>query len=144
MVRLNMKLLFKLLAGLCVVLMLASCGSSTPEAAAKKYMEAVFDGDADKVISMIYLPDKEKKEPGVQDMLSGKVKGMVADAKKRADKNSGVKEITTDEAKYSEDKKTAEVMVTVTFKNNDSEPKKEHVSLIDIDGGWKLNLGGRH
>lgn len=139
MVRLNMKLLFKLLAGLCVALMLASCGSSTPEAAAKKYMEAAFDGDADKVLGMMYLPDEEKNKPGIQDMLSGKVKGMVADAKERAEKNGGVKEITTGDAQYSNDKKTATVKVTVTFKNG-GEPKEEIVNLIDVDGSWKLNL----
>lgn len=139
-----MKLLFKLLTGLCVVLMLTACGSSTPEAAAKKYMGAVFDGDADKVIGMMYLPDDKKNEPGVQDMLSGKVKGMVAHAKEQAEKNGGVKEITTNEAKYSEDKKTAEVRAKVTFKNDGSEPKEEIVNLIDIDGDWKLNLGGKH
>lgn len=46
----------------------------------KKYVRAVYNGDADTVISMIYLAEKDKKEAGMQEMLSGKIKVIVAEA----------------------------------------------------------------
>ena len=72
---------FQFFICLFVSIILVACGGgSSPEAAAKKYVRAVYNGDADTVISMIYLAEKDKKEAGMQEMLSGKIKVIVAEA----------------------------------------------------------------
>ena len=136
-----MKLLFKLLVSLCAVLMIVSCdnSSSTPESVAKAYVEAFFNGNADKVISLIYIPDDAKNDPGAKDMMSGKIKQGVMKAKEKASKDGGVKNITVEKAQYSEDKQTAEVPVTVTFKG-DAPAYNETIKVIKTDDGWKLKL----
>lgn len=140
-VRLNMKLLVKLLVGLCIVFMVSSCGgSSTPEAAAKKYIEAVYDGDADKAIAMIELADKDKNAPGVEDMVSGKMKSAVAKAQEQAKQRGGVKEITTQPATYTDDDKTlARVTANISFNDSNLQQKK-YIHLIKTDDGWKIKI----
>ena len=78
-----MKKFFGVFICLFFSVILAACGGGgSPEAAAKKYVQAVYNGDADTVISMIYIAEKDKKEAGLQEMLSGKIKVIVAEAKK--------------------------------------------------------------
>ncbi|WP_066570569.1 DUF4878 domain-containing protein [Snodgrassella sp. CFCC 13594] len=135
-----MKFIAKLFSVFCIAFFISSCGgSSSPEAAAKKYVDAVYAGDSDTVISMVHISDKHKDEPGLKDMVSGKVKQAVMHDKENAEKNGGVKGISVGEPKYSEDKKTAEVLVTISFKNS-GKPKQELVRLIDTDNGWKLKF----
>lgn len=137
-----MKLLVKLLIGLCIAFMVSSCGgSSTPEAAAKKYIEAVYDGDADKAIAMIELADKDKNTPGVEDMVTGKMKSAVAKAQEQAKQRGGVKEITTQPATYddSADKTFANVTVIINF-NDSNPPEKQYTHLIKTDDGWKIKI----
>jgi hypothetical protein len=135
-----MKKLFSLLIGLSITLLLVACGgASTPEAAAKKYTEAVYAGDSEKVISMIHLEEKDKKQAGLEDMVAGKVKGQIAHTKEIADKNGGVKEISVGEPTYKSDNKIANVLVTVTFKKSEKS-KQENVRLIKTDDGWKLKI----
>ncbi len=79
-----MKKLFDFFICLFLSVIFAACGGGgSPEAAAKKYVQAIYNGDADTVISMIYIAEKDKKEAGLQEMLSGKIKVIVAEAKKR-------------------------------------------------------------
>ncbi|PIT22027.1 DUF4878 domain-containing protein [Snodgrassella alvi] len=135
-----MKKLFSLLIGLSITLLLVACGgASTPEAAAKKYTEAVYAGDSETAISMIYLNENDKKEAGLPEMLSGKIKAEIAHRKEFANKNGGVKEISVGEPQYDNDKKFADVLVTVTFKKSEK-PKEEHIRLIKTDDGWKLKI----
>lgn len=136
----SMKKIFSLLTGLCILLALAACGgASTPEAAAKKYTEAVYAGDSETAISMIYLSEQDKKKAGLPEMLSGKIKAEIAHRKEFAVKNGGIKEISVGEPKYDNDKKFADVPVTVTFKKSEK-PKEEHIRLIKTDDGWKLKI----
>lgn len=113
-----MKKLFDFFICLFLSVILAACGGGgSPEAAAKKYVQAIYNGDADTVISMIYIAEKDKKEAGLQEMLSGKIKVIVAEAKKKANENGGISNIDVEEPKYSQDKNSADVVVKVQFKN---------------------------
>lgn len=133
-----MKKIVSLLIGLFITLAIAACGgNSSPEAAAKAFTEAVYSGDSQKVISMIYLSEKDKKEAGVQDILSGKIKMSVSHEKEVADKNGGLKNISIEGIKYDDDKKSAHVQISVTFKNTE-QIKKKNLYLIKTDDGWKV------
>lgn len=134
-----MKKLFQFFICLFVSIILAACGGgSSPEAAAKKYVQAIYNGDADTVISMIYIAEKDKKEAGLQEMLSGKIKAIVAEAKKKANENGGVSNIVVEEPKYSQDKNSADVVVKVQFKNLEN-PIPTELHLVKTDGGWKIS-----
>ncbi|MFD1244876.1 DUF4878 domain-containing protein [Paralysiella testudinis] len=134
----------RLLAGILSLLMafsLAACGSggSSPEKVAERYVELVYKGDADGVLKLIVLKPEERDKPGVEDMLRGKIKAMMAKAQEKADKAGGVKDITAAPANYSEDKQRAAVQVTVTFKKSDT-PDVARIRLFHTDDGWKINL----
>lgn len=134
----------RLLAGILTLFLafsLTACGSggSSPEKVAERYVELVYKGDADGVMKLIALKSGDKDEPGVEDMLRGKIKSMMAKAQEKADKAGGVKDITVAPANYSEDKKRADVEVTVTFKKSDT-PDIARIRLFNTDDGWKINL----
>ena len=134
-----MKKLFDFFICLFLSVILAACGGGgSPEAAAKKYVQAIYNGDADTVISMIYIAEKDKKEAGLQEMLSGKIKAIVAKAKKKANENGGVSNIVVEEPKYSQDKNSADVVVKVQFKNLEN-PIPTELHLVKTDGGWKIS-----
>lgn len=134
-----MKKLFDFFICLFVSVILAGCGGGgSPEAAAKKYVQAIYNGDADTVISMIYIAEKDKKEAGLQEMLSGKIKAIVAKAKEKANENGGVSNIVVEEPKYSQDKNSADVVVKVKFKNLEN-PIPTELHLVKTDGGWKIS-----
>lgn len=143
-----MKKLFFTLSALFVAFALVACSNSgnTPQAAAKQFFEAMSKGDADNVMKLMHMPDmqkemgddKEKKE-AMQEMMRGKMKMMVQKTKEDAEKKGGVAEIITGEPTYTDDdKKHAEVALTMKFKNGEEEKSK--VQLISTDAGWKVLL----
>lgn len=122
-----MQKMFKWFAVAVVSGMLAACGggSSSPESAAQTFVEKSYQGDADAVIAMIHIPEEDKK-PGVEEVISGKIK-------------AGVAEITTEPAQVSpNDSKRATVNVQIKFKNDKT--RQDRVRLIEVDGNWKINL----
>lgn len=124
----------------CVALMLAACGANTsPEKVAEKYVYSLYAGDAETALKLIQLPDDEKKEAGVEDMVRGKVKAMVAQEKAKADAKGGVKNIVVSPAEYSDENTRAQVKVTISFKK-DENSENDTVRLIKTDDGWKIFL----
>ncbi|MDK4535449.1 DUF4878 domain-containing protein [Kingella kingae] len=135
-----MQKMFKWFAVAVVSGMLAACGggSSSPESAAQTFVEKSYQGDADAVIAMIHIPEEDKK-PGVEEVISGKIKAGVAEQKDYAEKQNGVAEITTEPAQVSpNDSKRATVNVQIKFKNDKT--RQDRVRLIEVDGNWKINL----
>ena len=132
--------MFKWLAVAVVSGVLAACGggSSSPESAAKTFVEKSYQGDADAVIAMIYIPEKDKR-PGIEEIVNGKIKLGVAEQKDYAEKQNGIAEITTEPAQVSSnDSKRAVVSVQIKFKNDKT--RQDRVRLIEVDGNWKINL----
>lgn len=133
----------KLLAVLSVVFMLftvvACSGSSNdPQAVAKQFSESVYKGDAETVLKLLYIPEEEAKKDGFEDMMRGKMKMMVQQAKAQAEKNGGLDSVTTNVPEYFDEKKHATVATIVKFKNG--QEKKSNTKLILTDDGWKVGL----
>ena len=120
----------RLFAAAVLGLLLAACSgaSSSPESAAKNFVEKSYAGDADAVVSMVYLSDADKAKSGVEDMLRGKVKAAVERKKAYAEQRGGV----------DDGQQRATVKVLVKFKKGDS--RHENVRLIESDGAWKIRL----
>ena len=121
-----------------VAFVLSACGTSTPEKTAEKFIAAVYGGDADTMMSLVYLPEEQKK-PGMEEMAKGKLTQIAGQGKHKASEMGGVKKIAAEAAQYSDDKTRARVTVTVTFKKDNVE-KTENVRLIQYNKEWKVNL----
>ena len=134
-----MKKFFGVFICLFFSVILAACGGGgSPEAAAKKYVQAVYNGDADTVISMIYMEEKDKKDADLHNLLSGKIKEGVTRSKKMADKNGGISNIAVEEPKYEQDKNSANVVVKVQFKNLEN-PTIIELHLVKTNDGWMVS-----
>ena len=120
---------------------LAACsGASKPDEIAKDYVKAAYDGDAEKMLSYIYVPDSVKEKAGSEEMIQGKIKAGAAKAKEEASRKGGVKEISVIENQIDEGNGQGRVIVETQFKNEGATPAKDRIKLIKNDDKWKVNL----
>ena len=134
-----MKTMTKLVSTFTVSLLLAACSGKSPEDTAKKFVSEIYNGNADAVVAMVHLDDADKQKPGVQEMLSGKIKAGVAEQKALAEKQGGVESITAEPAAIDPaDSNRANVSVTTKVKNGKTDT--DRVRLINVDGTWKIRL----
>ena len=141
MMNTRIKTATRFFAAAALGLLLAACSgaSSSPESAAKAFVEKSYAGDADAVMAMVYIDEKDKKDAGVEDMVRGKIKSAVAKQKESAEQHGGIDEITAQEAvRNPANEKKARVAVEVKFK--EGEPHRENVPVIETDSGWKIDL----
>ena len=141
MMNTRIKTATRFFAAAALGLLLAACSgaSSSPENAAKAFVEKSYAGDADAVMAMVYIDEKDKKDAGVEDMVRGKIKSAVAKQKEFAEQHGGIDEITAQEAvRNPANEKKARVAVEVKFK--EGETRRENVPVIETDSGWKIDL----
>ena len=141
MMNTRIKTATRFFAAAALGLLLAACSgaSSSPENAAKAFVEKSYAGDADAVMAMVYIDEKDKKDAGVEDMVRGKIKSAVAKQKEFAEQHGGIDEITAQEAERNPaNEKKARVAVKVKFK--EGETRRENVPVIETDSGWKIDL----
>ena len=132
-----MKTMTKLVSTFAVSLLLAACSAKSPEDTAKKYVSEIYNGNADAVVAMIHLDDANKQNPGMQEMLSGKIKVAVAEQKAFAEQQGGVESITAEPAAIDPaDSNRANVNVKTQFKSGKTHT--DWVGLINVDGTWKI------
>ena len=134
-----MKTMTKLVSTFAVSLLLAACSAKSPEDTAQKFVSEIYNGNTDAVVAMIHLDDANKQNPGMQEMLSGKIKVAVAEQKALAEKQGGVESITAEPAAIDPaDSNRANVSVTTKFKNGKTDT--DRVRLLDVEGTWKIGL----
>lgn len=146
-----MKKLLPALSALFIAFALVACSNSSstnngPQAVTKQFFEALSTGDADTVLKFVHMPDMKKeagddkeKQEAMENLMQGKIKLMVQEAKEDLDKKGGVAEIIAGEPTYSDkEKKHAEVVLTMKFKNGEEDKSK--VKLISTEAGWKVLL----
>ena len=134
-----MKTMTKLVSTFAVSLLLAACSAKSPEDTAKKYVSEIYNGNTDAVVAMIHLDDANKQNPGMQEMLSGKIKVAVAEQKAFAEQQGGVESITAEPAAIDPaDSNRANVNVKTQFKSGKTHT--DWVGLINVDGTWKIRL----
>ena len=132
-----MKAMTKLVSTFAVSLLLAACSAKSPEDTAKKYVSEIYNGNTDAVVAMIHLDDADKQNPGMQEMLSGKIKVAVAEQKAFAEQQGGVESITAEPAAIDPaDSNRANVNVKTQFKSGKTHT--DWVGLINVDGTWKI------
>ena len=129
------------LAAFTLTTILAACSGagSSPEGAAKAFIESTYKGDADAAMALIEIPAEVKEKPGLEEMMNGKIKAAVAESKARAEKQGGIDEITAQPFQPSpQDGKQGRVTVDVRFKQGGT--RTENVSVVETENGWKIKL----
>lgn len=120
--------------------LLVACGKKSPEDVARAFVEKSYAGDADAVIAMLHVPEKAATSPAEQELVTGKLRAMVAEKKAEADERGGVDKITSEGAEaHPRDGKRASVEVTVHF--NQGTSRQERVNLVETDKGWRVQTG---
>lgn len=109
---------------------------STPQTVAQHYMQAVLQGNTNAALQFVHIPTEQKNTQGTNDLLTGKLKLAIQAAQKTAKKKGGVASISTSVPHYLDDKKRAEVIVTIQFKQGEQD--KKLVRLLATPKGWKV------
>lgn len=136
-----MRALYKILSAACLSLMLVACSGGSPENVAKAFVEKSYKGDTEAVLKMVHLPDEDKAEPGVKELVEGKVKASVAKAKAKADAQGGVDSITAQPFEPADNEgKRGRVKVEVRFNKDKEKVRQDSVKLIKTDDGWKVDF----
>ncbi len=135
-----MKKIMGLIGAVVLGLTLSACSGGKPENVATDFIEASYKGNADKMISMIYLSAEEKEKAGVTEMLSGKVKSAAQKTKETAEQRGGVKSVSVKESNIDEPNGEGVVIVETVFKNDGSRSETDRIRLIKSDSKWKVRL----
>lgn len=120
-----------------ILFIMASCGASTPGAAAKQYAEYVQNGKYEKFVDGIVFDQKidaakakEAKE-GLTAMLKEKVS-------KEIEKKQGIKQIDIVSEEVAEDGNTAKVVLKQTYGNGETD--ENTYDMVKQDGKWKMSM----
>ncbi|WP_343292149.1 DUF4878 domain-containing protein [Vandammella animalimorsus] len=135
--RMKLQSLIRWGAVLCVAGTLSACSDvgSSPEATAKAFIKGVYGGDADAALKLVHIPNGS---PGEAEMAQGKVRAGVAEAKAKADKQGGFKDVEIKASEISpQDPNRANTTLRVVFKQGE---KQERVRTIKVDGKWKVRI----
>lgn len=125
----------KLLLAVFAMFLLIGCGDSGPEKVAEDYNKHLFNGEIAKAVEL--LDAKGLENQGVsKSQATEKLSYMTASVKAQVEQKGGIKSIKAVETSYNDDKTAATVRVEVTFK--DGTKKYESVSLVKVDGKWKI------
>lgn len=139
-----MKPLFHNFFVMCIMSFVVACSShtsntptkSTPQTVAKHYMQAVLQGNANAALQFVHVPTEQKNTQGTNELLTGKLKLAIQATQKKAKEKGGVASISTSAPHYLDDKKRAEVVVTIQFKQGEQD--KKLVRLLATPKGWKV------
>lgn len=124
---------------LLTALFLAACSTNnTPDKAAKNYIDAVLANDVEGVMSTLYIP--ADAADGHEDLVRGKLTMLLAESSTRAISMGGVKDISYSAAEYNDDKTRAQLIATIHYKKEDASVRREYISLVKTDSGWKVSL----
>ncbi|MCX8641737.1 MULTISPECIES: DUF4878 domain-containing protein [unclassified Gilliamella] len=137
-----MKLVMKFFSVFLLALIVSACSSEeSPERTAENCVKAVYSGDLETVINLMYLPeDKTNKNFDMKDLVKSKMQQVIDKAQKLAQAHGGVDKVQASPAEYiNEDKTMAKVKTTVFFKDK-TQQEGGSASLIKIDGKWLMNF----
>lgn len=127
-----------LFALLTAAFLIACSANSTPEKAAKNYIDAVLANDIEGVMNTLYIPADAAE--GHEDLVRGKLTMLLAETSTRAISMGGVKDISYSKAEYNADKTRANLVATIHYKKEDAPVKRENIALVKTDNGWKISL----
>ncbi len=123
---------------LTAALLIACSASNTPEKVAQKYINAVLANDIDGVMDTLYIPADAVE--GQDALMRGKLTMLLAETSTRAISLGGVKDISYSKPEYNKDETRAHIIATISYKKDSTSQKRENISLVKTDDGWKVSL----
>ncbi|MBE2895205.1 DUF4878 domain-containing protein [Spirabiliibacterium falconis] len=134
-----MKKLFALVLALFTLVACGGADNNSPESAAASYVQAIYQGDIDAAMKLIYISEKDKQQAGINDLIKGKLAETAQENQENAKQKGGLKTVHAENAVFDEqDKNQASVSVKVEFKK--AEPILRQIRVIKTDDGWKVKL----
>ena len=139
-----MKLLVKFFSVFLLALMITACSSpdEEPVTTTKEFVSALYKGDVDKVISLLYFPENKATSDMIstEDMLKSKLKFVGDQAIKHAKEHGGLDKIECTLASYTNEEKTAAIVKTTTFFKDGSNVEGKDTTLVKINGKWLVKF----
>ena len=139
-----MRKLLAVVFALCCSFFVTACGDSTAatayEKAAIEISHAMYTGNGDKVKKMLYIPKEELAQPGLKEMVGGKIEAAAHEAKRKADERGGIKQVTVVESEINESGDRAMVDVLIEFKKDPEFQIRESYKFIKEGSSWKFAL----
>ena len=123
---------------LTAALLIACSANNSAEKVAQNYIDAVLANDIDGVMDTLYIPADAVE--GQDALMRGKLTMLLAETSTRAISLGGVKDISYSKAEYNDAKTRANLVATIRYKKDSSSAKRENISLIKTDDGWKVSL----
>ncbi len=123
---------------LTAALLIACSANNSAEKVAQNYIDAVLANDIDGVMDTLYIPADAVE--GQDALMRGKLTMLLAETSTRAISLGGVKDISYSKAEYNDAKTRANLVATIRYKKDSSSTKRENISLIKTDDGWKVSL----
>lgn len=123
---------------LSAALLIACSAGNTPEKVAQQYINAVLSNDIDGVMDTLYIPADAVE--GQDALVRGKLTMLLAETSTRAISLGGVKDISYSKTEYNDDKTRASLVATIRYKKDGASEKRENISLVKAEKGWKVSL----
>lgn len=123
---------------LTAALLIACSANSSPEKVAQNYITAVLANDIDGVMDTLYIPADAVE--GQDSLVRGKLTMLLAETSTRAISLGGVKDISYSKPEYNDDKTRAHIIATIRYKKDSASEKRENISMVKTDDGWKVSL----
>jgi len=145
-----MRTFFNVLLSICLAVGLSACGSPSdvPEQMGKDFFTAVYDGDSDKALQILDIQnvanenlknDSKFGGAALNEMMNGKIKGMVAQQKKKTDERGGLKDVKVVKTELNKEQNAANISYEIFYKNSDV-VDKEQMSFVKKDNKWQIEI----
>lgn len=134
-------LLLSALAG-CITVAERTAESSkpenTPESVVLRVVEAVQTENAQTLLKLVYVPNGKKGKPNAEEIGLEQARQAVKIGRMLMQQQGGVTSVATGETKYSDNRKKAEIALTITFRNGGSRTTSR--TLVLVNNRWLLNM----
>lgn len=126
----------RILVAIFLAVFLIGCAEKpTAKDVAQSFARAGYEGDADKMISLIHFPDGSAAN-GSKDMVINKIKNAVVAQKRLADEFGGIDSVVAVNENL-ESETLSVVTVEVKFKK-DQKSKSDVIRLKKVKDEWKI------
>lgn len=135
-----MKKLSLIFGVMLMTILLVACTGNTPTKVAEQSVKCLIDKDYEGYVDLMYFNEKETSDKNFKDgkqQLAALLKDKVEE---EYSKKKGIKSFETIKEEISDDKKTANVKIRITYGNGTNEDTDIKLRK-DTDGNWKLDWG---
>lgn len=135
-----MKKLSLIFGVMLMTILLVACTGNTPTKVAEQSIKCLTDKDYEGYVELMYFNEKETSDKNFKDEKQQLAALLKDKAEEEYGKKKGIKSFETIKEEISDDKKTANVKMKITYGNGTNEDTDIKLRK-DTDGNWKLDWG---